>query len=325
MIATMHPSGHRFNVLPGQSLLDSGLSTGNALPFGCANGSCGDCRARILSGQVKKIRNHDFTLTEAQKLDGYCLLCSNTALTDVDIEVLEARSVNDVPLQSLQAKPCRCEQTDNVDLVTFKFVRGKALRFLPGQSATVVLPDTTEIALPIASCPCNAQVVEFHLFTEDRSSSLYTEVYKKVHQAAVNRERVIINGPTGNFTLHTDISKPIIFFAQGNEFARLQGMIEQVLNSDLGKPCCLVWQASADVTQYRSNLCRSWHDAFDEFTYLPLSAGTDPLADLSPDWQSQLCQSNVYLGSERAELRARLTQHGVASNAIFYPREVPDC
>lgn len=314
----MNPSGRQFEVLPGQSLLEAGLSAGIALPFGCANGSCGDCRARLINGQVKKTRSHDFVLTEAQKLDGCCLLCSTTAITNVQIDVLIAATVNDIPQQQLQAKLCRVEQRHEVSIIAFKFIRGKALRFLPGQRVHLTSKCGSTVELPIASCPCNAQYVEFHLTAETAHLTELSRFSEKELTSTAERERVSISGPIGNFTLSNDIRKPKLFITKGSEFGQIQGMIEQVLNDESDVPCCLIWKASDKVVIYRSNLCRSWKDAFDQFDFIPLSSNADMLSAIPKHWQTHLGDCEVYFGKKDSILSQRLTKLGVSPASMFY-------
>jgi len=318
--ATLLPSGNRFASIPGQSLLESGLSAGVALPYGCANGSCGECLARVRQGEVKKLRPHDFTVTEAQKLAGDCLLCSYGAVTDVGIEVHEARSVNDIVEQSLQAKLCRHERTSDVDIVTLKFVRGKALRFLPGQRISLQLANGQTTSLPIASCPCNSQIIELHLFTSV-DIQLEPSAVAVIEQVTTQRQTTVV-GPTGSFTLSSERKKPKIFIAHGGDFSQMQGMVEQVFNADLGTPCCLIWKASSYIPHYRSNLCRSWHDAFDDFSFIPIGSDEDPMASLPAWWRGHLQSSEVYLGGEYHSLIAELIEQGVAPTSIYYPSQV---
>ncbi len=317
--ATMNPSGKQFEVLPGQSLLEAGLSAGIALPFGCANGSCGDCRARITTGQVQRLKTHDYVLTQAEKLDGCCLLCSNTPLTDVDIEVIEANSVHDIAQQQLKAKLCRIEHAKEVNIVSFKFTRGKALRFLPGQHASVTLPNTETFSLPIASCPCNAQFVEFHLPANTSVHHPLHQFTEQLMNTATSRERITVTGPAGEFTLTSNTAKPKLFIAMGAQFGQLQGMVEQVLNSDLGTPCCLLWQATNTTPHYRANLCRSWHDAIDEFTFAPIAQGENILPSLPTAWHKLLSDTEVYLGKKDTQLIQQLIAAGADTANILHP------
>lgn len=314
----LQPSGQHFNVLPGQTLLDAALGEGIALPFGCTNGSCGECRAKILSGTIQKTIQQEFTFTAAQKLDGHCLLCANTATSAVELEVLEATSVNDIPVQKLNAKLCKVEQADNVAIATFKFARGKVLRFLPGQSASIVLQNGETALLPISSCPCNAQYVQFHLFPDCQSVSgpAMQTVLKAISN---NQKRVTITGPIGQYSLRKSTNPATLFVAQGADFAQLQGMIEQVLSSEAETPCCLVWTPTATVSHYRMNLCRSWHDAFDEFEFVPAASANNIIDQIPVRWLRQLTQCDIYLGKESKSLITQLQSRGADDNNLCYP------
>ena len=89
--ATVLPSGHEFFVEGAESILEAVLRGGLALDYGCSNGNCGLCKMRVVSGETRKIRHHDYSLSEAEKGIGYILGCSNTAVSDVVLEADEAQ------------------------------------------------------------------------------------------------------------------------------------------------------------------------------------------------------------------------------------------
>jgi len=186
-----------------------------------------------------------------------------------------------------------------VDIVAFKFTRGKALRFLPGQQVKLTEPDGRTAELPIASCPCDAQYLEFHLTAE-------TVLADKSGQSVQN----ILSNITESKRL---------FLSEGGDFGQLQGMIEQVLNDESDIPCCLIWKATEKVTQYRSNLCRSWHDAFDQFYFVPLSSDANTLGALPEQWHAQLVHCEVYCGNKETSLCQPLIELGVDPAAIYFP------
>ena len=84
--------------------LRTALGAGLAVNYGCSNGNCGLCKAKIVAGQVKKTRHHDYVLSESERAQGYVLLCSNTAVTDVEVEAAVAGGVQDIPYQEIAAK-----------------------------------------------------------------------------------------------------------------------------------------------------------------------------------------------------------------------------
>ena len=100
----LYPSGHRFEARSGETVLEAALRAGRSPAFGCANGSCGECRARIVAGEVERVRFHDYFITEAEKRAGYVLLCSVAPCRDLVVESTEASGVGDIALQRVRAR-----------------------------------------------------------------------------------------------------------------------------------------------------------------------------------------------------------------------------
>ncbi len=65
------------------SILEQGESAGLILPYSCRAGCCGSCKAKLVSGQVKEHSTNGLSASEQQQ--GYILLCSCNALTDVEV------------------------------------------------------------------------------------------------------------------------------------------------------------------------------------------------------------------------------------------------
>jgi len=66
-----------------ESLLEQGESAGLILPSSCRGGSCGSCKAKLINGEVKQSSTDGLSVAEQQQ--GYILLCSCYALTDVEL------------------------------------------------------------------------------------------------------------------------------------------------------------------------------------------------------------------------------------------------
>ncbi|MFN8643457.1 MAG: 2Fe-2S iron-sulfur cluster-binding protein [Candidatus Binatia bacterium] len=83
----MSGTGHRFHFASSGAvpLLDEALERGHELPFGCRMGSCGQCCARLLEGEVDQ--RSQFFLSEEQVRDGYVCLCQAKARGDVVLEL----------------------------------------------------------------------------------------------------------------------------------------------------------------------------------------------------------------------------------------------
>lgn len=310
-------SGKQFPSISNVSVLESGLSAGLSLPYGCANGSCGDCKARIISGQVYKIRFHDYPLTENEKATNVCLLCSYAAESDLLIEVTEASSVEDIPFQQTRGKLCHLEQIQEYFVARFKLTRGKALRYLPGQSAELTFPDKQKKKYPIANCPCESSYLEFHIPLSDQ---LPLNTLRPL-------DRITIEGPYGNFTLSSlrqtqndpSIQKPALLIAGATGFSSVKPLVEHLLSLEEEIPCALIWIAESSETTYRHNLCRSWADAFEQFTYLPVNNRESAIEALTELWLKHLPQSEIYISGNTSDIKHcidRLTVKGVKADLL---------
>ena len=258
-VVTLLPSGRQFICHPHASILESGLSAGVALPFRCHNGSCGECRARVVSGEIETSGFHDYALTEAEKTSGVVLLCSHRALTPIEIEVTEATVAQDIPRQKLNTRICHKEYINDVLIVRVKILRGKALWYLAGQYASIHLPGIQPWLQPIATCPCEAGYLEFHF------PSTQADVRNAIEQLQ-KRERIVIEGPYGEFTFEDATLEKYhhVFIAVDDHFAVIKPMIDHIMATELEPQCTLLWVSG---NHYKHNLCRSWDDAFDWLSY----------------------------------------------------------
>lgn len=268
------PSEHEFFLEGNDSILEAALRAGLALNYGCSNGNCGLCKAKILSGQVKKIRPHDYVISVAEKAQGYALLCSTTAVTGLAIEALEADGVRDIPLQRIDTRVKKAERlTDDIMLLHLQAPRTKRLRFLAGQYAALRLSDGALESFPIASCPCDDRNLHFHI--RRSSNNAFSDF---VFTTLKNDDSVSLEGPRGEFTLQEDSPRSIIFVACDTGFAPVKSPIEHAMALDVAEAMHLYWIAFGEGGHYLHNLCRSWTDALDNFEYTPLVADQHAVA-----------------------------------------------
>lgn len=267
---TVLPSGHDF-LLEGQdTLLEAAMRAGIPLNYGCSGGNCGLCKARVVSGQVKKTRHHDFVISEADKSQGFVLLCSNTAVSDVVIEAVVAGSVQDIPFQQITATVKSIDAlAQDMLLLHVQTPRSQRLRFLAGQSVTLRVGESFVADLPIASCPCDDRNVLFHVRRQHGNLfSDYVFDRLKVH------ESVELEGPQGEFILHEKSPRALYFFAFDGGFAPIKSLIEHALSLN-AEHIHLHWIGSTQENIYMPNVVRAWADALDNFHYLEHIAGFD--------------------------------------------------
>jgi CDP-4-dehydro-6-deoxyglucose reductase len=294
----VHPSRHEFFVDGADTILDAGLRSGLALNYGCSNGNCGLCKARIVSGQVQKVHPHDYVLSEAEKQQGYTLLCSHTAVGDLVIEALESAEPGDIPPQQILAR-VKAVQTlgDDLRLLHLQTPRTNRLRFLAGQNLTLTAGEASA-QLPIASCPCDDRNLQFHVArnAQDRFA-------QRVFGPLKTGDTVTLFGPWGEFVLRPESSRSILFVACDTGFAPIKSLLEHAMALELAERLYLYWIATRPTGHYLANLCRSWADALDNFTYVPISAeqgdALEPVRRICAD-HADLNAFDLYLAGPEA-------------------------
>jgi CDP-4-dehydro-6-deoxyglucose reductase len=263
----VRPSRHEFFVDGADTLLDAALRSGLALNYGCSNGNCGLCKARVVSGQVQKVRHQDYVLSEAEKQQGYTLLCSHTAVGDLVIEALESVEAGDIPPQQIVAQ-VKAMQTlgDDLMLLRLQTPRTNRLRFLAGQNLTLTVGEASA-QLPIASCPCDDRNLDFHVVRNAQDGFA-----QRVFGSLKAGHAVNLFGPWGDFVLRADSPRSILFLACDTGFAPIKSLIEHAMALETSERLYLYWLATRPAGHYLANLCRSWADALDNFTYVPIAA-----------------------------------------------------
>ena len=265
--ATVVPSGHEFFVEGAESILEAGLRGGLALDYGCSNGNCGRCKMRLVSGETRKIRHHDYSLSEAEKGIGYFLGCCHTAVSDVVLEADEASSTSDIPEQQIAIRVRRVERpTAEVMIVSTRTPRTNRLRFLAGQRAQLSIDHVGASTYPIASCPCDDMNLQFHIAVDSADP-----VATYLSETAANNDLLHLQGPAGSFVLNENSPRALVFIAEGIGFASIKGLIEHAMALDSAERIYLFWITDDEQPPYLHNLCRAWNDALDNFDYCPLS------------------------------------------------------
>ena len=296
----MIPSGHEYFVEGTESILDAGLRAGLSMNYGCASGNCGSCKARVVSGEVWKLRGHDYVLGPTEQDMGYILTCCNTAVTDVVLEASEALSPSDVAIQEICASVRKVQPLDeDLMLLRLQTPRTQTLRFLAGQKIRLILEGGGSTELHLASCPCDGRNLEF-LVRRNDDDAFSAAIFSETAPAEV----VTLHGPTGEFVLDDDSPAPIVLIAFGEGISPIRSLVEHAVSIDLVEGFQLYWMSTLKQGNYLDRLCRSWNDSLDNFQYLPMGAGNSPekiVTRIAAD-NSGLSRSNVYIAGPRAEV-----------------------
>jgi CDP-4-dehydro-6-deoxyglucose reductase len=311
------PSGHDFFVEGTESILDASVQAGLNLAYGCSSGNCGTCKARVVSGEVFKTREHDYVLSAREQQMGYILTCSHTAVTDLVLEAAEAMSVDDLPEQEIRASVHRVERIGE-DLIQLQVQtpRTQTLRFMAGQRARLTLEDGASAELPIASCPCNGR--NLHFFVRLISDNPFSQaVFGNLGHGYL----VTIKGPTGRFVLEDDAPDPAVFVAFGDGIAPIKSMLEHAVSIDVIESIHFYWAVSELESRHQTKWCRAMRESLDNFAYTPLldARTEDVLAVVASDRREPDARRYYVAGpgSQVRKVADGLTRLGISTDRLF--------
>lgn len=126
----------------GETLLQAGLRQGVALPYECATGTCGSCRARVMDGEVEVAWEDAPGAARLRRERGDILLCQARARSDLRLRVPAA----------VGAGPSRCRLPQHRtgvigerrllthDVMHFELVLSAPMSFEAGQFAVIRVP-----------------------------------------------------------------------------------------------------------------------------------------------------------------------------------------
>lgn len=269
---TIQPSGHKFTVEAGETVLEAALREGFALPYGCRNGACGACKGKLLEGRVDYGNHQESTLTDDDKKRGFALFCSAEPLSDLVIEVKEVGAAKDIPVKTL---PCRVERmeklADDVMALWLKLPANERLQYLPGQYIDFLLKDGKRRSFSLANAPEEDALLELHV--RHVPGGFFTD---HVFNTMKVKDIMRINGPLGSFFLR-ESDKPVIFVAGGTGFAPIKGILAHVFHHQTDRQMVLYWGARALKDLYMPALPSEWQQTHANFGFIPVLS--KPLAE----------------------------------------------
>jgi len=197
-------------------------------------------------------------------------MCCNSAVSDVVLEASEALSASEIPQQQLTARVKDITiVNDNVALLHLKTPRTKRLRFLAGQHVQLGGNNMPAADVSVGSCPCDDMNLHFHIPLID-GDEFSDHIFNKLKKG----DGVDVNGPNGDFVLNESSPRSLVFIAWHTGFGPIRSLIEHAMALEAAETISLAWATADKKDRYLDNLCRSWNDALDDFSYVPIDTGS---------------------------------------------------
>jgi CDP-4-dehydro-6-deoxyglucose reductase, E3 len=270
---TIKNSGHSFEVRPSQTVLQAAIEAGINLPYGCRNGACGACKAKLLQGTVTHDDYQGSAMSDAELAAGNALLCCARPMEDLSIECREVGGLAGIKPRILPARVAKKEQlAHDVIALHLQLPASERLQFKAGQYIEFILKDGKRRAFSIANAPHDSDFLQLHIRVI--AGGVFSEyVEKELQEKAILR----LEAPFGSFFLREDSQKPIILVAGGTGFAPVKGIIEHMLHNNIKREIVLYRGARELRDLYMHDLCEKWAALMPNITYIPVlsEAATD--------------------------------------------------
>lgn len=276
---TIKNSGHTFDVRPSQTVLQAAIDAGINLPYGCRNGACGSCKAKLISGKVMHNDYQGSAMSDAELTAGNALLCCAMALEDLTIECREVGGLAGIKPRILPARVAKKEQlAHDVVALHLQLPASERLQFKAGQYIEFILKDGKRRAFSIANAQHDAEFLQLHIRVIP--GGVFSEY---VANELVEKAILRIEAPFGTFFLREDSNKPIILVAGGTGFAPVKGIIEHMLFNNIQRDIILYRGARQVQDLYMHELCEKWAEFTPHLTYIPVIS--EPQGDT---WQGRV-------------------------------------
>lgn len=219
----------RFDAAPGERILHAGLRHGYALPYECASGTCGACRATLVQGEVDDLwpaaPGRKYVKPEAGEL----LMCQHAARGDCTLR-LRGKLPHAAPGLPI---PCRHEAVVTSagplthDVMRFAVSLRDSCRFHAGQFMLVGLPGLQgSRAYSMASFDQPARMLEF--VVRKKPGGGFSE---RAFNAPLRELPVTLFGPLGSATFEPGLERNLLCIAGGTGVAGMMSILAHAARS----------------------------------------------------------------------------------------------
>jgi toluene monooxygenase electron transfer component len=221
-IAVSARNGTRdFECARGEKILHAGLRSGVELPYECATGTCGTCKARLASGRAES-EWPGAPGSRYLKGNDEFLMCQSVAVEDcaLEVAVLRSREPSAPAPRALGGVVGGLRRLTH-DVVAFDLTLDEPLDFEAGQFALLTAPAITGSRA-------------YSMVNFDRRAERVSFVVKKKAGGAVSEwlfgdgvegVRVGLFAPLGHATFHPGLAKHVLCIAGGSGIAGIMSIL----------------------------------------------------------------------------------------------------
>lgn len=236
----VEPAGSEFPIAAGETVLSAAERHGVALKYGCRRGNCATCKYYLAEGIVDFGRASPYALSQAERDDGFALLCCAQPMSDLvvwDNREPDHRALPVIPPFEYEASVQSVEEL-SLDLIRLRLRLGETLKFYAGQFVELAVPDAVNEwrSYSIASAPTESRDLE--LIIKLVPGGLFTGQCSELSPGAPMRLR----GPLGDSYLRHG-RDTVLLVGAGSGIAPLVSMLRAAANAGDERSFVLVYGA----------------------------------------------------------------------------------
>lgn len=264
---TIQPAGVTFEVKPGQSILEAGLSHGYAMPHSCTVGTCGTCKCKLDDGKIRELTNFAYVLEADELQSNMILTCQSALKSDAVIHIPDFELKQLHPPEDYDGEIIATEDlTHDTKKLTIRLDRPiwfDAGQYVQVHSTEIYGARSYSFALPPAEDGCR----DIELFIRHVPGGEFTGM---LFEGRLEGAKVGIHGPSGNFWLR-DGRDPIICVGGGSGLAPIVSLLEQAAKTPHGRPCVMLFGARTQADLYCLDRINKIGEAWDgAFQFVPV-------------------------------------------------------
>ncbi|NNM58340.1 MAG: 2Fe-2S iron-sulfur cluster binding domain-containing protein [Legionellales bacterium] len=269
--ACIQPDNLVFFIEPGESILDAALKQGFDFSYGCQQGVCGTCAAKLTQGKISYPHIDPIGLEEDEDHNDFILLCGAVPESDIELHHAGVSAPWQLPIKKASYQLISMHNlSPKVVQLFLKPATMDFIHFQAGQYVELFTEDGEHRPFSIANTPNAEGNVELHVHhTADNIFST------KILSLLAEQKTLLLEGPFGRCIYRKGLSLPLVFVAGGTGFTHSKAIIEHMIESAPNTPIHLFWGAKTPDDLYMNELPLRWQKELPSFRYTPTISRPD--------------------------------------------------
>jgi CDP-4-dehydro-6-deoxyglucose reductase len=255
---TLSPSGLSVPVAEGDTLLMALEKGGFALPNNCRAGTCGECKVRVIEGEVEQGFVLDMALPQEQRQQGYRLICVAQPVSDRIVIEWGAADVAPKLFPPREGMPYlvvdKIRRTPRI-VELHLMPLGTPMRFWPGQYVAIQAPSRPRQPrhYSLAQAPRPDGMIVLQITRVDGGVTS-TWLHENVPIGAT----LPLSGPYGAFIGDPQAETPVLCLAAGSGQAPILSLADAALKRGYNAPVTLIFSARTADDVYALGQLAYW-------------------------------------------------------------------